>query len=530
MGIKWKNMTKKGKAGLLLWCVLVLIWAVYIWLCYSEAVVMFMYITGGSGRGIFLLAAGMILLSLAAVYVYFLFFPSREWKETKAGGLDGILTELLAACALVLGAAGLGVILNTSFWDRGIFYFDYDFSADREILALQSGARGLITFLVILALTVLGGLICVLLIRKKLLGNWKETSFIWKILCAWRDSAPLEKRVRAEERAAFLISILCAAVSVAASLWSMVYWNVSGSALVTLAVPIIMAAVMLKLRKTDLVKDTAALLNQIEKMSDGHLDAEPPRIQDPDILQGSWELCRISENLQKTMDRQVKAERMRVDLITNVSHDLKTPLTSMIGYLDLLKKSDLSGEARDYVEILSAKHEQLTDMIQDIFELSKSTSGTSELHMEELDMKKLLEQTLGDMEDAITKSGMDIREKLPGTPLLFMGDGKKMYRVLQNLISNALKYSMKGTRIYIEASRQDGTVRLEVKNTASYEMDFSADEILERFVRADKARNTEEGHGLGLAIADSFVKNMGGRLNAAVDGDQFKVKVEFPEI
>lgn len=172
------------------------------------------------------------------------------------------------------------------------------------------------------------------------------------------------------------------------------------------------------------------------------------------------------------------------------------------------------------------KQEQLKDMIQDIFDLSKSTSGEVNLELEELDMKKLLEQTLGDMEDAVVKSGMVIRERVDDKSLNIVGDGKKLYRVLQNIISNALKYSLKGTRIYIDAGREGNQIYVSVKNTASYEMDFSPEEIMERFSRGDRSRNTE-GHGLGLAIAESFTKNMGGSLSVEIDGDQFKVKVMF---
>ena len=217
---------------------------------------------------------------------------------------------------------------------------------------------------------------------------------------------------------------------------------------------------------------------------------------------------------------------MKIELITNVSHDLKTPLTSMIGYVELLKTEPLSDEARDYVEILADKQEHLKRMIQDIFDLSKSTSGTAEFELEELDMKKLLEQTLGDMEDAIQKSGMVIRENIAETPLKFIGDGKKLYRVLQNLLDNALKYSMKGTRIFVSAEKKEQKVIVTIKNTASYEMAFTPEEIMERFSRGDKSRNTE-GHGLGLAIAESFVKNMGGELTVHIDGDQFKTSLCF---
>ena len=264
-------------------------------------------------------------------------------------------------------------------------------------------------------------------------------------------------------------------------------------------------------------------------MADGNLSVRTSLGARSDLYPASCQLGEISESLQTILDKQMRAERMKIDLITNVSHDLKTPLTSMIGYVDLLKQEPLSDAAKDYVEVLSSRMESLKDMIQDIFDLSKSTSGTAELHLETLDMKKLLEQTLGDMEDAIKSSGMVIREALPEMPLKFTGDGKKMYRVLQNLIGNALKYSLAGTRIYIIAERRASQVQVTIKNTAAYEMDFTSEEIMERFARGDKSRNTE-GHGLGLAIAESFVKNMKGGLQVTVDGDQFKVQLTFPVV
>ncbi|HJC11745.1 MAG TPA: sensor histidine kinase [Candidatus Blautia merdigallinarum] len=231
--------------------------------------------------------------------------------------------------------------------------------------------------------------------------------------------------------------------------------------------------------------------------------------------------------MAKSVEKQVQAERLKAELLTNMSHDLKTPLTSMVGYTDLLKQEELSDQARDYVEAIALKQEQLKDMIQDLFDLSKAASGSEQLNLEVLDMNRLLEQTLGDMEDAIANSGRDIRSRFSQEPLHFMGDNLKMYRVVQNLLENALKYSMENTRIYIETKRQGDRIRTEMKNIASYEMDFAPEEIMERFVRGDKARTTQ-GHGLGLAIASAYAANMGGKLEIEIDGDLFKVIMEFP--
>ena len=233
--------------------------------------------------------------------------------------------------------------------------------------------------------------------------------------------------------------------------------------------------------------------------------------------------------MEKALETQMKGERMKIDLITNVSHDLKTPLTSIIGYVDLLSKDEtLSDEAKDYVTILVKKTERLKDIISDLFELAKSTSGDVKVDMEEMDMKRLVEQTLGDMSDQIEESGFGIRYQCNTAHTKFIGDGNRMYRVVQNVIENALKYSLKGTRIFINILEEGSKVVLRITNTASYEMNFTEEEIMERFARAEKSR-TSEGNGLGLSIADSFTKNCGGQFDIKIDGDQFIVIIQFEQ-
>lgn len=237
----------------------------------------------------------------------------------------------------------------------------------------------------------------------------------------------------------------------------------------------------------------------------------------------------INLGFQESLQEQMKSERMKVDLITNVSHDLKTPLTSIISYVDLLSKEELPESARDYVNILADKSGRLKNIVSDLFDLAKSTSGNLPLDMENLDLRKLIEQTLGDMEDEIERSEIRIKTRLTETPVYIYSDGKKLYRVFQNIIGNALKYSLQGTRVFIEMDMNDKSVNVTVKNTASYDMDFTAEEVLQRFTRGDESRTTE-GSGLGLSIAESFTWACGGRFKVEIDGDQFKVKLEWPVV
>ena len=235
----------------------------------------------------------------------------------------------------------------------------------------------------------------------------------------------------------------------------------------------------------------------------------------------------INKGFDESLEEQMKSERMKLELITNVSHDLKTPLTSIISYVDLLsKEEELSESAKDYVNILADKSDRLKNIVSDLFDLAKSTSGDINLELETLDMKRLIEQTLGDMGDKIEKSGQQIKLKLPEEPVNIYSDGKKLYRVFQNVIDNALKYSLKGTRIFVELEKKDGKGIATIKNTSNYEMDFTSEEILQRFSRGDKSRTTD-GSGLGLSIAESFTKVCGGDFNIDIDGDMFKIIISF---
>jgi len=235
----------------------------------------------------------------------------------------------------------------------------------------------------------------------------------------------------------------------------------------------------------------------------------------------------INKGFDDSLGERMKAERMKIALVTNVSHDLKTPLTSMVSYVDLLsKEDDLPDSARDYVQILSEKTNRLKNIVSDLFDLAKSTSGDISMEMEKIDIKKLIEQTIGDMSDEIEKSGLKMKTKLPENQVMIFSDGKKLYRVFQNIIDNALKYSLEGSRVFVELEEADGFAVATVKNTASYEIDYTADEMLQRFSRGDKSRSTE-GSGLGLSIAESFTKVCGGNMKVIVDGDLFKVSVSF---
>lgn len=252
---------------------------------------------------------------------------------------------------------------------------------------------------------------------------------------------------------------------------------------------------------------------------------------------GQGNLSKLANNinnmkagLKSSIESEIKSERLKTELITNVSHDLKTPLTSIINYVDLLKRNNGSPEdMKKYIDILDRKSQRLKILIEDLFEASKAASGSLEVNMEKVEVTSLLKQTLAEFEEKISEARLDFRINYPEVKLYIMADGKKLWRVFENLINNILKYSLRGTRVYITVNNENGKIKISMKNISAYELDINPEEILERFKRGDQARNTE-GSGLGLAIAKSLVELQNGSFNIEIDGDLFKANIMFEEV
>ncbi|SKB54665.1 Histidine kinase-, DNA gyrase B-, and HSP90-like ATPase [Acetoanaerobium noterae] len=240
----------------------------------------------------------------------------------------------------------------------------------------------------------------------------------------------------------------------------------------------------------------------------------------------------ISEGFKIAVDEEIKSQNLKTELISNVSHDLKTPLTSIISYIDLLKKeNDMSETQKEYIEILEQKSQRLTLLIEDLFEASKAASGNISFNKSSLDLVSLLRQTIAENENEISASGLLFKIQLPDSEqkIICNLDGKRTYRIFDNLISNILKYSLPSSRVYIDVSLNMNKALIVFKNISAYEMNFNPNDIAERFVRGDKSRNTD-GSGLGLSIAKSFTELQGGDFNIYIDGDLFKVVISFEVI
>ena len=280
-----------------------------------------------------------------------------------------------------------------------------------------------------------------------------------------------------------------------------------------------------------IIKDKVNKIEQIrsgiDKIKNGNIEHKIEIKKDllfDDIVE---DINEIGKTINIAVEERLKSERMKNELITNVSHDLKTPLTAIINYISLMKKEDIQPKhLKDYVQVLDKRSQRLKILIEDLFEASKIGSNNIELNLEENDINQLLTQTLVEMEDYINESKLDFIVNTPNKEVYILADGKKTFRVFENIISNILKYSLEKTRVYIDLVESDKKVHISFKNISKYQLNFDPDEITERFTRGDLSRNTE-GSGLGLAIAKGLVQAQGGELKVDIIGDLFIVNIDF---
>lgn len=248
-----------------------------------------------------------------------------------------------------------------------------------------------------------------------------------------------------------------------------------------------------------------------------------------DLKELAIEINDISAGFSNAIEESLKSERLKTELITNVSHDIKTPLTSIINYADLLKKEGLNGpKAEEYLKVINEKSQKLKKLTEDLVEASKASSGNVKLNLEKIDSIELINQMLGDFEDKFEEEKLDVILSMPEDKAYISADGKLVSRVFQNLFCNISKYAMTNTRVYIDIVKEDGNIKIKLKNISREKLNISSEELIQRFVRGDSSRNTE-GSGLGLSIAESLIKLQNGKFDLFLDGDFFKVTVEFKE-
>ena len=270
------------------------------------------------------------------------------------------------------------------------------------------------------------------------------------------------------------------------------------------------------------------LIKGAKAMAPGNLNRKIPT----GYLLGSFrdfaiQLNGLADAAQKAAERQMKSERMKTELITNVSHDIKTPLTSIINYVDLLKKPHTDSDGALYLEVLDRQSQRLKKLIDDLMEMSKASTGSLPVEITRVDAAEAINQALGEFSDKLASVNLTPVFRCPDAPVVMLADGRLLWRVLSNLLSNAVKYAMPDTRLYLDLILLQGNAVITIKNISRDQLNVPADELMERFVRGDTSRNTE-GSGLGLNIAKSLVELQHGQMHLMVDGDLFKVTLIFP--
>ena len=484
-----------------------------------------------------------LLVIFGAIFALAVFLLATAGKTAagvdERGLMDKLWTEIYLAAAVAAGVGG--VCLVAALFDE-LFESVYNayYGGIPEYMALP-----LVYITAALMLLIVLGCL-VMCVRKLRQGRflkdsvcWALLSFAWRIAKAliiwlfralktiwkffvhtWRELSSETKALMAKKTGRWLIGGL--------SIFSFLLWlcgtfTPDAPIFLLFAAAIFAAAVYALIKRS---RDMDEIRKGTKEIRGGKLSYKIAEPHSADLKELAADINHIAQGLDESVAAKLKAERMKTELITNVSHDLKTPLTSMISYTELLSQVDgLPEEAQDYIKIIASKSDRLKKLTQDLFDISKVQSGSENIVMERLDAALLIEQALAEREVEIKESSLNFivnTEK----ELFFMADGKKMSRAVGNLIENALKYSMSGTRVFISAKGQDERLVMEFKNIASYLMDFDPEEIVGRFVRGDDSRSTE-GSGLGLAIAKSYVEACRGSFELLVDGDLFKVSISF---
>lgn len=366
---------------------------------------------------------------------------------------------------------------------------------------------------------------------------WKNSLFvkIRRNLSSKEMEYPFQKRLVRRFRKLPVISVIMTALLLTVMfLWGkgvsfgafngVILW--SAAALAILAAAAAQTVYIRSLRRD--ARDMGDLVDQIYAVREGDMEAPLNLPADSDLHDAVTCMNEVREGMKEAIDEQVRSERMKVELIANVSHDIKTPLTSIISYVELLKEEEeLPDHVKDYISILESKSQRLKTMVQDVFEVSKAASGELPVNPETIDFAKLLRQTLADMEEDIKNSNVIVRTRIPEGEHFIRADGQRMYRVFQNLIQNALQYSLEGSRVYVSLEEKNGLLTASVTNTSAEELSETID-YTARFTRGDSSR-TDGGSGLGLSIARSFTEACQGNFYIEIKADLFTACVEFKE-
>jgi signal transduction histidine kinase len=286
------------------------------------------------------------------------------------------------------------------------------------------------------------------------------------------------------------------------------------------------AAAWLALKK---VKQFNIIKEGVSKVKDGDIRHKVDIPGNGEFAKLAADLNSITNGLHKAVENEIKSERLKTELITNVSHDIRTPLTSIITYVDLLKNEKDQAKVSEYLEIIDQKSQRLKVLTDDLFEAAKATSGNIPVNFEKIDLVSLITQGLGELDDKIQDSNLEFKLSHPENKVYIKADGKLLWRAIENLLSNIFKYALTGSRVYIDIVDSGPEVMLTIKNISACELNISPEELMERFIRGDESRSSQ-GSGLGLSITKSLIEIQNGSFNIEIDGDLFKAVIQISKV
>lgn len=452
--------------------------------------------------GFFPAAISILLFLAVLIYEFTAAGHVRGKPGITLGLLDGIPYDLVSFLYLILDFS-LFAILVSMLPQYGSFVYQISW---------------LIMIMMVLSLGIYGWLMTTA--RRVKAGGWYRNTLCWKFGTWIRRVLRMIPAVPMASFAAFV--------------WLIIQWGICDSAgyysgiagWMALAAPVLAAGFVYCVWACRRLREAS------RRLAAGELDYAFSE-QDRKMMIGPFRRWaeyqeQVAEGMQKAIDQQMKSERLKAELITNVSHDIKTPLTSIINYVDLLQKEHTDEQEKEYITVLERQSQRLKKLTEDVVEASKASTGNISVHREKTSVKEILDQAYAEYEEKLTAAGLTVITNVRDTPLYADTDGRLLWRILRNLLSNCAKYALEGTRVYIDAA-QEGEERIEitVKNTSADPLNISSEELMERFVRGDSSRHTE-GSGLGLNIAKSLTELLDGSFEVIIDGDLFKARIRLP--
>ena len=458
------------------------------------------------------LPVGIITAVLCiALFVFLMASMGKTPDGVKLRGIHRVPLDLFLAAAL----AAVAIPVN--------FYYDFDFSGN--LLLYNSLWVWMLPFTLVVLWIGFVVLLTLCTVSARLrAGKWWRNSIIY-IVCRF-----VYRAVRGFVRALPIAwkGILVYAVVVLVNVLGMMLAFGAGSFFLFLLTLVLDAAGLYFVIRT--VRQLKTLQTAAQKLAAGDLtytvDTEKMY---PVLKEHGDDLNAVSVGMSRAVNERMKSERFKTELITNVSHDLKTPLTSIVSYVDLLKKEPIESEqAQEYIEVLDRQSQKLKKLTTDLVDASKASSGALPVNLEKIDLGELLRQSAGEYTEKFAAAAITPVLNVPEEETYVTADGRLLWRVLDNLLGNAVKYAQSGTRLYLELTTGDTETVLTLKNISREPLNIPAEELMERFVRGDGSRHTD-GSGLGLSIANSLMELMGGKLTLTLDGDLFKAALVFPQ-